>query len=370
MSSRESLHAELAATQATKASFDTALEKAIATGDTTEAERLQVELTDKIQALKEKLNPFEARLHLKEQYETQKTTLAKVGILEPLRDGSLGIKGVDGKDYTFPSYQEVANRLKEKKEVISQKTAQGFTKLQIVPFGMSLDQLFEKYKAALQKHFDENKLFYTKEQPTDPDEPITKLNDDGPLYIWDKYNQADTNGNLVYYPTQFTKDNHGGMTKAEVLARDKQGWQIELHEDLPNIPRGGKEKTVGGRPQLDTAGRGMSDYIEKNRDGTTKMPCPTEYLTMLQNSQTYQHERGMTPEDQLTYTLTHLEATNQVIDDYAGKGSLSYQLGAWFPASDRVASACWFRDSRQACVVGHDPSRRDGGCGVRSAVGV
>ncbi|OGH68672.1 MAG: hypothetical protein A3D53_02225 [Candidatus Magasanikbacteria bacterium RIFCSPHIGHO2_02_FULL_45_10] len=369
MSSRESLHAELAATQATKASFDTALEKAIATGDTTEAERLQVELTDKIQALKEKLNPFEARLHLKEQYETQKTTLAKVGILEPLRDGSLGIKGVDGKDYTFPSYQEVANRLKEKKEVISQKTAQGFTKLQIVPFGMSLDQLFEKYKAALQKHFDENKLFYTKKNQDDlnePLEPITKLNDDGPLYIWDKYNQADTNGNLVYYPTQFTKDNHGGMTKAEVLARDKQGWQIELHEDLPNIPRGGKEKTVGGRPQLDTAGTSIASFIAQGQT----IPCPTEYLKAIQNNQIYRHERGMTPEDQLTYALTHLEATNQVIDDYAGKGSFSYQLGAWFPASGHVPGAFWRRGVHRAYMGRRGPGGRVDSCGVRSAVGV
>ena len=70
------------------------------------------------------------------------------------------------------------------------------------------------------------------------------------------------------------------------------------------------------------------------------------------------------------YTLTHLEETNQVINDYQGKGSLSYQVGGYFPASGDVPNSYWFRVSRQAILRRGDPAARGSDCGVRAGVRV
>ena len=73
----------------------------------------------------------------------------------------------------------------------------------------------------------------------------------------------------------------------------------------------------------------------------------------------------MTPEDQLMYAITHLEETNQVIDDYKGKGSISYQVGAFFPASGGVPNAYWSRDSYLGFGAGAHSFWNDNGLGVR-----
>jgi hypothetical protein len=78
----------------------------------------------------------------------------------------------------------------------------------------------------------------------------------------------------------------------------------------------------------------------------------------------------MTPEDQVSYAITHLEQTNQVIDDYSGKGSASYQLGAYFAASGFVPGADWYRVDRQAFLGWDGPGYRDSVFGARGAVRV
>src|SRR3990170_1643465 len=69
-----------------------------------------------------------------------------------------------------------------------------------------------------------------------------------------------------------------------------------------------------------------------------------EYLKAIQKEPIYAYEQGITPEDQLAYAILHLEQTDQVIDDWQGNGSLSYQLGAYF-ISGKVPSASWDRVS-------------------------
>ena len=237
--------------------------------------------------------------------------------------------------------------MSERSEALKIKIEQGFTKLLLVPFGMSLDTLAEKYKETILKHHSQGKLLATKKEPTDPDEPL-ELDTSQPLWIWDEYKNADQSGTLVYNPKEFSK-NHGGKTKTELLGT--QAWRVLLIEDLPNIPRQGKGKTIVTRPQL-----------EANM-------TPRQYLEKL-GLDSYKDEVGMTPEDQLTYAILHLETTNQVIDDYQGNGSVSYQIGAYFPASERVPGAYWDRAYRQAYLAGNGADARGEGVGVRSAVRV
>ena len=75
----------------------------------------------------------------------------------------------------------------------------------------------------------------------------------------------------------------------------------------------------------------------------------------------------MTPEDQLTMFLTHLEQTNQAIDDYKGNGKLSYQLGAYFSAAGGVPDFDWRRAYRQADLNRNNPVVSDFDYGSRPA---
>ena len=374
------LRTELQALTAVQERFDVAYQTAITSGDTTEADRLKQELTDRMNALKEKLNPFESRLRVREQYENQVAMMARLKILETFDSGphagKVGIRGIDGQEYPLPSYQDVSKRMVEKKEVLQTKVDQGFVKMLLVPFGMPLDKLVAIYRAALQKHFDEGKLFYTKKTKHDPSEPdkpleaITQLNSEGPLWVWDQYEGADQSGRLVYHPQEFKADTPGGKTKTEFLTDTHEGFTIRFIEDMPNIPRGGQGMTKGSvgheRAQLDTSGTSIRGQMTPGQSA----PDPHEYLKALQTDVQYKDEQGMTPEEQILYALTHLEETDQVIDDYQGNGSISYQLGAYFPASDSVPSARWDRGVHRARLGRRDPGDRGGDCGVRSAVGV
>ena len=288
-------------------------------------------------------------LNLREQYEAQVQSLIESNIID-----SGAIEGIDSKEYPLPSYEAVVERIKENKEMLEAKIEQGFTRLLMVPIAMSLDKLTDKYKESVLKHHKAKKLFASKLNPSDPDLPL-ELNEKEPIWVWDKYRNADISGELVYYPQEFSK-NHQGKTKQELITNTKDtstpGWQVLLIEDLPNIPREKKGKTIGTRPQL-----------EANK-------TPNEYLKTIQTENAYQNESGLTPEDWLILATSHLEETNQVIDDYQGNGSISYQIGGYFPSSGHVPNAYWARDSHQANLGGNNPSLRYGSIGVRVGVKV
>ena len=91
---------------------------------------------------------------------------------------------------------------------------------------------------------------------------------------------------------------------------------------------------------------------------------------MMQTNSQYAGEEGMNPEEQLIYAIQYLEQTNQVMDDWQGKGSISYQVGAYFPASGSVPFAYWDRGNRQADLVRNDPEYSYPRIGVRGAVRV
>ena len=326
----------LAEIQSLKTEFDRVLEDAIRTGELERARTLRSGLESRMRELRESLiSPIERKLDLKRQYESERRVLEGAGILESLPSGNQGIHGIDGKAYPVPSYQEIRNLIREKRDVLENKAEQGFTKLLIVPFGMKLDDLVGKYKALILRHKAENKLLATKEKDIDPDEPLD-LNMSEPVWVWDEYESADENGKLVYDPKEFS-ENHGGKTKAEILAaaqgKSSPAWRIVMIESDPNIPRAGKGKQVGGRAR-----------IEANK-------TPKEYLEAIGTGE-YQNESGMTPQEWLMQAITMLEEKNQVIDDYQGNGKITYNTGGYFPASGGVPRACWYRGGRRAGLYG------------------
>jgi hypothetical protein len=301
---------------------------------------------------KEQKGSLEA-LKIREQWGSQVKILSKLGILETFPDSKqLGIRGIDGKEYPVPKPEDIQARLEANRELVERKIEQGFTKIVMVPFGYPIDSLMDKYKKTILRHHKEGKLLATKEKPTDPDEPLD-LDESEPVWIWQEgYNHGDTEGKVVYFPEEFS-GRHDGKTKKELLASDPaNGWHIWLVEDMPNIPREGKGEEKGGRHQLET-----------NKSSI-------EYLRLLQSKSEYKGESGLTPETDIMYAITHLEETNQVTNDYTGKGSLSFQIGAYFPSSGLVPDSCWDRGSRRAYLDRDYPSDRYSDYGVRVGVRV
>ena len=319
------------------------------------------------------MEAFEASL--REQYENQLDIMVRLGITNILESGEFGIQGIDGKEYPEPTFEQVIKRIEVKKEMIEKKEKQGFTRLLLVPFGVKLEQLTEAYKGSILEHHKQGKLFTAKKDASDPNEKLIplKLDENNPLYVWDGYEKEE----LIYWPKEFS-ENHGGKTKKEILVERSQkndvtsGWDIIFVEDNPNIPRQGNEKTVGTRTQIDTKGSKVRNIMYTMPLNET-IPNPEEYLRALTKeskdpNSVFQGEQGMTPEDQLMYAITYLEEHHQIIDDYEGNGSISYQIGGWFPASGSVPGAYWYRDYSQAYMDWRDPRYRNVNCGVRPSV--
>jgi len=323
-----------------------------------QAEKLEKELQANIQELKAKLWPFESELprqELNEQYNRQKETQAQNNLLEPLSSGELGIKGIDQKEYPFPTLEQIQKELQSHKE-LKVKMEQGLIELNITPFALPLNKLTETISQAILKHQKDNKLFATKKDQSDPSEALIplELDENEPLWVWDKYQNADLDGTLVYFPQQFDQANHQGKTKQAILKIPTKfpGYLVTLQEKDPNIPRENQGQTKKDRKQL-----------EANE-------TPTNYLEKLQTDPQYHQESGTTPEEWLLRFLTQLETTNQVMDDYLGHGSANYNLAGYFPASGIVSLAYWNRFHRQAYLRRSEAGNQYSNFGARSAVRV
>ena len=295
--------------------------------------------------------PFEklTQEEVKKQYLVEIETLRTAGVLERLRSGQEGIRGIDNKEYAVPSLETILAQMAEKQEILSAKIDQGFNKLLLVPFAKDLGTLINSTKERILAHKSANKLQGTNGDSLDLDTAT-------PIWVWDKYQNADKVGELVYDVKEYSTENHGGKTKNQILAEPSStpGWQIMLTEDLPDIPRkdSPNTKTLGGRKQIEA---GQS---------------PAAYLAAQKSDPVYSNETFHNPESWLTYFLTHLEKTNQVIDDYQGNGSLRYLGNAYFPSSGGVPGGYWYRDYLRAGLDGSRPGRVADSCGVGSAVRV
>ena len=296
---------------------------------------------------KKEQTPFE-NLNIKEQWDSQVEIMGNLGILQTFPElGIYGIKGIDGKEYAVPTYEDIQERLEANKEEFELKIKQGFKVILIEPFGYSIDKLIKKYESVIVKHHKTGKLFATKEKDSDPDESLD-LDVNQPIYTNDNYKKE---GNIVYFPKEFS-EKHQGKTKKELLLEDpKNGFNIWLIEENPNIPREGKGVTIGSRPQLET-----------NKTST-------EYLNILKTNKIYKHESGLTPEADIMLSILRLEQKNQVSNDYRGKGALSYQIGSYF-VSGVVPNSYWYRVIGQAYLSGFDPSAQDSYDGFRPGVRV
>ena len=291
---------------------------------------------------------------LEVQYEKQFNLLSKVGILETLPSGGMGFLGINGKECLIPTLEQIQGVIEADNGFIEKKQRQGFTKLVLVPFGMKLDDLTDTYAELLDDHKSIGALYYPNKEPNNKNEIPERadLSPNEPIYVSKEFKDADINGKLVYGPKQFSR-NHGGKTKQDIVALEG-GWRVLLLEDKPNIQKSdeGKEK-IGGRYQMAVG------------------IAPERYLSVLNETrpgEPWFGEEGLTPEDWLMYAITHLEETNQVIDDRKGNGSATYLTGAYFQNYRNMPTAYFDRVGRQAGLDWSDTYKRKEDYGMRTAV--
>ena len=334
----------------------------------------------------EALEYAEEFYHLREQYTSQVSLLEQVGIL---KEGA--ITGIDGNIYPIPTLEQIAQRLFERREELSTKHDQGFIKLLLVPFGMSLDSLQETLKQFLFSYKRNN--------------PSFALDINRPLWAWEDYQGADIvdSPKLVYDPQSFTKDSHGGKTKIQILKEQSEGrwtlpptagsatggtafagvaevggtgtpgWTIHLLQ--PSNPDKQDTETPQGFAPIPRKGQGTYQEDENPRPPLEAGQSPIEYLSILQKAKgdedsPYHHESGLTPEDWIIAFMIHLTETGKFLDNWQNNTeSISYLTGAFFSSSTSVPYAYWARGGRQVNLSRHGPRRvRDEDVGARFSV--
>src|SRR3989339_789810 len=293
--------------------------------------------------------------HLRKQYDSQVELLEEAGIL---KEGA--ILGIDGHEYPVPTLEQIASRLFERRGELSTKHDQGFTKLLLVPFGMSLD--------ALQETLEQFLLKYKK------DHPSFDLYTDSPLLTCKDYQGADIGDfpKLVYYLQSFDPKDLQGKTKIEILREQEDnqdsfpGWIVHLLQ--PSNP---SDPHSPGFASIPREGRGTPHGDLVPRPPLEAGQSPNEYFSILQKAREYEDspyhgETGMTPEDWITAFMIHLSETGKPLDDWENvTESDSYLTGAFFRSSDLVPRAHWSRDLHRVFLVLSDNFPN---IGVRSSV--
>jgi hypothetical protein len=236
--------------------------------------------------------------------------------------GNLGVIGIDGKEYSAPTREQLQEVFARNRELVDRKRRQGFTQLQLTPIAMPTSQLVDRVKTAILRHATAGKITQTKQNSTDAEIPVRVKNGE-PIWIWDSLRHALDTPNLVYFPQAYTARNHQGLTKEEVMQNTRfcavPGWSVGLIEPIPIMPQQGQGKVLGGRKQLEA------------------YSTPRDYLRTL-STWIYQGETGWTLEDFLTHVATQLETTNQVSHDRYDCNAL-WLLGSYMPNPDHQGLA-------------------------------
>ena len=360
--------------------------------------------------------------HLKEQYDSQVEFLKQVGILHSKKESEktqnlssffrsllpfgkkkrpevslppetskiFYITGIDGNEYPIPTLEQIAARLFERRKELETKHDQGFTKLLLVPFGMSLDALLETLKRF---------LFDYKQRNLDFD-----LDTDNPLWTWKEYQGADIGDSpdLVYYPRFFDSENHQGKTKMEILKEQAEGPWIPASAGMAGVRGGGTVMSEGGvetpgwiihllQPSnmedkdteipkgfapIPREGQGIPQGDENPRLPLEACKTPNEYLSILKKAKDdpnspYFQESGMTLEDWIMAFMIHLSETGKPLDNERNPiniENISYLTGTFSPSSLCVPRVHWSYSHWRVVLAWHGSRTRHERMGARSSV--
>jgi hypothetical protein len=250
------------------------------------------------------------------------------GILTHLpKSESMGVIGIDGKEYPVPTLEQVEELFTHNREIVSRKVPQGFDRLELIPLAMPAPLLIDLLKTALLQHAAEGAVYQNRHSPTDPFVPV-RINAEKQVWVWETLRLALDTDELVYFLQEYSS-NQQGLTKLEVIQNGRfcavPGWSVGLVESLAFIPGPGEGLIAGGRKQLEI---GLS---------------PREYLQSMRED-AYAGESGRTLEDFLTEFLIHLATTSEVSRDIDDQNAL-WCLAQYMvlPYAEVVPTGRWIR---------------------------
>ncbi len=381
------MYEELARLKELKVEFDRAYEEGIMKRDFSECGPLYKEMKRLMSGDSEIANlrdfdvvPELMHLKLKEQYETQVEVAWKSGLFEKKEGAESDLPVIErgGVEYPMPSWQEVKEVLRkpENLEIIKEKSAQGFTKMLIVPFGYDLKTMAEKFKEKVREL---DQVGLNEDGSSNPNKGIfgaggekvefDRKDRDYPVNIKEHWNEH----RIVYYPKQYDHQNHEGMSKEEAI-NNKGAWHICFVEDMPVIPKGIKK--IGGRTQISRNESFIKDQ--------TELPTIAQYKEALDNflvdsdkkqmrdPEKYRYEEGQIPEQYIWLQLNSLLDNNKsVLIDYEdNEWRSSCFLECYNVDSGIVLSVAWYFFCSQINMGGFfpvvQPQAKD--CYVRTAV--
>ncbi|MBI2473200.1 hypothetical protein HYV70_01445 [Candidatus Uhrbacteria bacterium] len=373
------LKSSLETIRALKTDFDAAYETAMSSGTPAEiqkAQDLKHALETRAQKLQQEVNVLEAEhlYDLRAQYESQVMSLKRTGLIETkIELDEMGketevsfMKDIHGNECPVPSYETIVERLAEQKEFLFTKADQGFGKFLLVPFGMSLGQMIQRFRVFLLDYKKDHPEFDRVDSLTMSDQsswdPLSMLNN---VYIG-----TDVNGTLIYDPKSFDA-NHGGVTKTQILKRQKTdqdptlGWRLlflQAGKDgtgFKEIPRQGKGEIQGEqlpRTDLET-GKSPKKYLED------------QLRTSQDPTSAYYGESGMTPEEWMVMFMSHLQETGRPMDNFRkNTESVASLTGVYLKSYSSVPSSGWDQFFSQVALNGLVPFVEDKIMGLRVVV--
>ena len=222
------------------------------------------------------------KLRLKEQFDLNIRNLTQMGLIGALPDSRRrGIVGENWKEYPVPTIENLNARVASSQELIEEKSEQGFTKLILVPFGMPLPLLTERFNAFLNKKKSPEGRFT---EGADGKLIDMSLSDESLRIVSDELLQP-----LIYFPERLQKEGHGGRTKQELLETD--AWQMLFVKEA----------------------RSPTDRRELKKGEWELEPKHSleEYLAEMKKN----NEQGMTPESWLILAAAELEEHGRLIDE-------------------------------------------------------
>ena len=198
---------------------------------------------------------FEAlgRKEMEAEYISQVEILEEVGILKKLLNGESGIIGEDGKEYPVPTMSQIMDKFEEQSKVLEQKMRQGFQRLLLVPFGMSIHDLGDIYSERLK--FYNEKGMLSRSNKGNPD-PIDKTSTNLFSRSWRCRNLSYTQRSIGDIRNAVARK------KSEVIADSAfAGWVVALVEDNPSLPQKGEGEFVMERSQFEDTSAKYRDLV-------------------------------------------------------------------------------------------------------------
>jgi len=261
---------------------------------------------------------------LEAQYRKRLQTLKYFELIDDVKNPV--ITGIDNKQYPAPTMDEIRLAITPTHlEIIKHYIHK--PKLLIVPIAMPLKSIVKKIEAKKGRLSEQNKAA-TNHIDLDEDLP----------------NRPQDKEQMVYFPKLFDKENHGGMTKSELLQTSRghnrfPGWQVLVVDGRKNLPL----KTQDNPDQIKV------DIKAKGLDGLV-----IEDWLML-------HAEGV--------------VGGQPFDDFR-KGLLSWFLDSYLIKSDSVPTGHWTtgaywvsqKPAPHADLSSGNPSIRSDYTGSRPAV--